>query len=61
MLFLKLSNTDMLFVDKILIQRSYISNKTLYIIEQFQIIDKTDFIITILDMNNKIFAVYIAI
>ena len=61
MFFLKLSNTNMSFSKIILIQKTYTINKTLPIIKQVQIIDKKDFIITVLNTNSKILMVYIII
>ena len=61
MLFLKLSNADMLFGKKILIQRTYTINKALPTTKQVQIINKKDFIIVALDADNKTFIVYVAI
>ena len=61
MLFLKISNANILFGKKILIWRIYITNKTLPTTKQVQIIDKKDFIITILDADNKMFMIYMGI
>lgn len=60
-LFLKLSNVDVLFDDNIFIWRFYITNKTLLTIKQVRIIDKTGFVIAALDTSSKIFVMYIAI
>lgn len=51
----------MLFNDKTLIWRSYATKKTLFTTKQVQIINKKDFIIAILDVDNKIFVIYVAI
>ena len=61
MLFLKLSNADILFGKKTLTWRTYTTNKALPITKQVQIIDKKDFVIAVLDANNKTFVVYMAI
>ena len=61
MLFLKLSNADMLFGKKILMQKTYTTNKALSTIEQVQIINKKDFVIAILDTNSKTFVMHVAI
>ena len=61
MFFLKLNNTNILFDKKILIWRTYITNKALSTIKQVQIIDKKDFVIMTLDTNNKTFVILVAI
>ena len=61
MFFLKFSNTDILFNEEILIQKTYITNKALSIFKYVQIIDKKDFVIAVLDANSKMFIVYVAI
>ena len=45
MFFLKLSNANMSFDEKTLMQKTYTTNKALPTIEQVQIINKKDFII----------------
>ena len=59
--FLKLSNINMLFDEKTLIQKIYITNKVLPTIKQIQVINKKNFVIVTLDINNKIFVIYVAI
>ena len=59
--FLKLSNINVLFSKKTLMWKTYTINKALFITKQVQIIDKKDFVIVALDVNNKIFIMYIAI
>ena len=61
MLFLKLSNADMLFGEKTLIWRTYITNKALFITKQVQIINKKNFVIAVLDTDSKTFVVHMAI
>ena len=61
MLFLKISNTDVLFGKKTLIWKFYTTSKVLPTIEQVQIIDKKDFVIVTLNVNSKTFIVYMAI
>ena len=61
MLFLKFSNMDMLFDKKILMWRTYTTNKTLLTTKRIQIINKKDFVIATLDANNETFVVHIAI
>ena len=61
MLFLKFSNVDMLFGKRILTWRTYITNKALPTTKQVQIIDKKDFVIAALDIDNKTFVMHIAI
>ena len=59
--FLKLSNTDLSFGEKILTWRTCITKKALLTTKQIQIINKKDFIIAVLDANNKIFVVHVAL
>ena len=61
MLFLKFSNIDLLFDEKTLMWRIYITNKALPITKQVQIIDKKDFIIVALDANSKMFVMRMTI
>lgn len=58
MLFLKLSNADMLFCKETLILRPYSINKALFITKQVQIIDKTGFVIAALDEDGITFIVH---
>lgn len=51
----------MLFIEKTLMEEFYITNKAIFITKQVWIINKTDFIIVILDVGSKIFIVYIPI
>ena len=60
-LFVKLSNTDMLFGEKILTWKTYTTNKALFSTKQVQIINKKDFIIAVLDADSKTFVMYVAI
>ena len=59
--FLKFSNADILFREEILMWRIYTTNKALPIIERVQIIDKKDFVIAALDVDSKMFVMYVAI
>ena len=59
--FLKFNNSDVLFDEKTLTWKTYITNKALSTTEQVQIIDKKDFVIVALDANSKIFVIYMAI
>ena len=61
MFFFKLSNANILFSDKTLIWKSHIANKTLLIVMQILIIDPKKVIIAILNIDSKIFIIYIAI
>ena len=61
MIFLKFHNADILFNKKTFIQKFYTTNKRHFITKQVQIIDKTNFIIAALNVNNKIIVMYIAI
>ena len=59
-LFLKISNADMLFDEKTLTWKTYITNKALFTIKQIQIINKNDFVIAALDADSETFVVHIA-
>ena len=61
MLFLKLSNANVSFGKKTFIWKTYITNKTLSIIKQIQIIDKKNFVETVLNVNSEIFVVHVVI
>ena len=61
MLFLKFSNVNIFFGDKILIKRFYISNEALITTQQIEIINLKKFVIMALYADNKIFLVNIAI
>ena len=61
MFFLKLNNADISFGKKTLTWKTYTINKALPTIEQVQIIDKKNFVIVVLNINNKIFVIYVAI
>ena len=61
MLFLKTSNADVLFGEKILTWKTYIINKALPTTKQVQIIDKKDFVIAALNADSKTFMVHMAI
>ena len=61
MLFLKISNVDVLFGKKILIWRTYTINKALPIIEHVQIVNLKKIVIAVLDVNSKMFVIYVAI
>lgn len=61
MLFLKLSNLNVLFYKKTLTQRTYTTNKAIPITKQVEIINKRDFIIAMLDTNSKAFVIHVAI
>ena len=59
--FLKISNVDVLFGEKIFTWRIYTTNEALPTTEQVKIVNSKKFIIAALDVNNKIFVVYMAI
>ena len=61
MLFLKISNANMLFGKKILMLQSYTANKALITTKQVQIIDQKEFVIVALDIDSKWFVVNMAI
>ena len=61
MFFLKISNMDVSFGEKILTWKTYITNKILPTTKQVQIINKKDFVIAALNANSETFVVYVAI
>ena len=61
MLFLKISNADMLIGEKTLTQKSYTTNKALPTTKQVQIVDPKEFVIVVLDIDSKMFMMYMAI
>ena len=61
MSFLKISNVDMSFDERILMWRTYTTNKALPTTEQVQIVDIKKFVIAVLDVDSKTFVVYMAI
>ena len=61
MLFLKISNTNIAFGEGTLTWKSYITNKALLIIEQFELVDPKEFVITAIDADSKTFVVHKAI
>ena len=60
-LFLKISNVDVLFKKEILTWKSYITYKALPTTKQFQIVDLEEFVIATLDINNKTFVMHVDI
>ena len=60
-LFLKISNVDVLFGEKTLTWRTYTTNKALLTTEQVQIVNPKEFVIAALDVDSKTFVVYVAI
>ena len=61
MLFLKISNADVSFGEKILMWKSHTTNKALPITKQIQIVNPKEFVIAALDINNEMFVMYVAI
>ena len=61
MSFLKISNVNVLFGEKTLMWRTYITNKALPTTEQVQIVNLKEFVLVELDVNTKTFVVYVAI
>ena len=59
--FLKISNTNISFGKKTLIQKSYITIKALSITKQISIVDLKKFVIAVLNTNSKTFIIYVAI
>ena len=58
---LKISNADVLFNERTLTWRTYTTNKALPTIKQVQIVNPKEFIIVVLDVDNKTFVVHVAI
>ena len=61
MLFLKISNANVSFDEKILTWGTYTTNKALFIIKQVKVVDPKKFVIAALNVNSKTFVVYVAI
>ena len=61
MLFLKISNADIAFGERILTQKSYITNKALPITKQVQLVIPKKFVIVALNANSKTFVMHMAI
>ena len=61
MLFVKISNANILFDKKIFIWKFYITNKTLFTIKQVKIVNSKEFVIMTLDADSKTFVVYMVI
>ena len=61
MLFLKISNADMLFDKEIFTWKIYTTNNALPTTKQVQIVDSEEFVIAALDINNKMFVMHITI
>lgn len=59
--FFKINNTNMLFEKKILIWKTYTTNKTLFIIEQIQNVNSKKFILAAFYIDNKTFIVHVTI
>lgn len=60
-LFFKLINFDMSFMEETFWWNSYTTNKTLFTIRQIWIIDKKELVIAALDADSKIFVIHVAI
>ena len=60
-LFLKISNADMSFGKKILIWKTYITNKALPITKLVHIVNPKEFIIAVLNIDNEMFVMHVAI
>ena len=61
MLFLKISNVDVLFGEKTLTWKFYTTNKALPTTNQVQLVNPKEFVIAALDVNSKTFVVHVAI
>lgn len=61
MFFLKFNNINIIFIEIKLIQKFYSTNTSLFTTKQVYIINKTKFAIVVLNTNNKIFVIHIAI
>lgn len=60
MFFLTLSNADIQFDKKELIQKTYIAAETLFIIKQVELTDKKKFVKAAFDENSETFVVHIS-
>ena len=60
-LFLKISNVDILFGKRTFMWKSYTTNKVLFTTKQVQIINLKEFVIVVLNIDNKIFVIYVTI
>ena len=60
-LFLKISNADVLFGKKTLTWRTYTTNKVLSTTKRVQIVDPKEFVIVVLNVNSKTFVVHMPI
>ena len=61
MLFLKISNANVLFSEKILTWKSYIINKAIATNKRVPIINPKEYVIAMLDMGSKTFIRHVAI
>ena len=61
MFFFKISNADVLFSKETFTWKTYTINEALPITKQVQIVNLEEFIITTLDVDNKIFVIHVAI
>lgn len=61
MFFLKINNANVAFGKKTHMWKFYTTNKVFFTTAWVQIIDKTDFVIMALDIDNKTFVVYVTI
>ena len=61
MRFLKISNADMSFGEKIFTWKTYITNKALSTTKQVQIVNPKEFVIAALDVDSETFVVHVAI
>ena len=59
--FLKISNADVSFDERILTWKSYTTNEVLLTTKQVQLIDPKVFVIAALDVDSKTFVVHMAI
>ena len=59
--FLKISNADVSFGERILTWKTNTTNKALSTTEQVQIIDKKNFVIAALNANSEMFMVHMVI
>ena len=59
--FLKISNANIVFGEKILMWKSYITNEALWTTEQVQLVNLKEFVIAALDADSKTFIMHVAI
>ena len=59
--FLKISNADLVFGERKLMWKSYITNKALPTTERVQLVNPKEFVIAVMDTNSETFVMHITI